>query len=78
MRMGQMKTVVIPFMDAMIIQRPYPLPQFVEMINFIPITKCSPKSYCDRCRTARTRRKILALRCSVNRHNRVFFYKESL
>ena len=56
----------------------HPLPQYVQMINFIPITKCSPKWYCDACRTARAWRKRMAQRCPVNRQHRVFFYMGSL
>ena len=56
----------------------HPLPQYVQMINFIPITQCSPKWYCDACRTARAWRKRMAQRCPVNRQHRVFFYMGSL
>ena len=43
------------------------------MINFIPITQCSPKWYCDACCTARAWRKRMAQRCPENRQHRVFF-----
>ena len=43
----------------------HPLPQYAQMINFIPITQCSPKWYCDACRTARAWRKRMAQRCPV-------------
>ena len=56
----------------------HPLPQYAQMINFIPITKCSPKWYCDACRTARAWRKRMAQRCPVNRQHRVFFNMGSL
>ena len=56
----------------------HPLPQYVQMINFIPITQCSPKWYCDACRTARAWRKRMAQRCPVNRQHRVVFYMGSL
>ena len=56
----------------------HPLPQYVQMINFIPITQCSPKWYCDACRTARAWRKRMAQRCPVNRQHHVFFYMGSL
>ena len=56
----------------------HPLPQYAQMINFIPITKCSPKWWCDACRTARTWRKRMAQRCPVNRQHRAFFYMGSL
>ena len=51
----------------------HPLPQYAQVINFIPITQCSPKWYCDACRTARAWRKRMAQRCPVNRQHRVFF-----
>ena len=50
-----------------------PLPQYAEIINFIPITRCSPKLYCDWCCAARMWHKRMALWCSVNRQHRVFF-----
>ena len=56
----------------------HPLPQYAQMINFIPITQCSPKWYCDACRTARAWRQRMAQRCPVNRQHRVFFYMGSL
>ena len=56
----------------------HPLPQYAQMINFIPNTQCSPKWYCDACRTARAWRKRMAQRCPVNRQHRVFFYMRSL
>ena len=56
----------------------HPFPQYAQMINFIPITQCSPKWYCDACRTARAWRKRMAQRCPVNRQHRVFFYMGSL
>ena len=58
-------------------RKTHPLPQYALMINFIPITQCSPKWYCDACRTARAWRKRMLQRCPVNRQLRVFFYKGS-
>ena len=55
----------------------HPLPQYAQMINFIPITQCSPKWYCDACRTARAWHQRMAQRCPVNRQHRVFFYMGS-
>ena len=37
-----MKTIVIPYINIRIIQIPNPWPQYAQMINCIPITKCSP------------------------------------
>ena len=56
----------------------HPLPQYAQMINFVPVTQCSPKWYCDACCTARVWRKWMAQRCPVNRQHRVFFYVGSL
>ena len=56
----------------------HPLPQYAQMINFIPITQCSPKWYCDACCTARAWCKRMAKRCPVNRQHHVFFYMGSL
>ena len=56
----------------------HPLPQYAQMMTFVPITQCSPKWYCDACRTARAWRKRMAQRCSVNRQHRVSFYMGSL
>ena len=50
----------------------HPLPQYAQMINFIPITQCSPKWYCDACRTARAWRKRMAQRCPVNKTTSCF------
>ena len=43
MSVDKIKTVVIPYMKSRIIQIPTPLPHYVQMTIFIPITKCFPK-----------------------------------
>ena len=45
----------------------HPLPKYVHTINFMRITKCSPKWYCDG--VSHMWRKGMAQRCSVNRQH---------